>query len=138
MHCAHSARRCACSHCSPHWSGPSLRYARANQATARRLALESLHLWLDADKQPACLVGGGTIEPSGARIGPVCTPPRFRQRGFARVAVATLARDLIERGAREIYLFNDAENPTSNALYTRIGFEPIGTHLHLLVEREVQ
>jgi len=102
----------------------------------RRIALGSLHRWVDADKQPVGLVGGSTIEPSGARIGPVYTPPRFRQRGFAQVAVATLARDLIERGAREIYLLTDAENPTSNALYSRIGFGPIGTHLHLLVERD--
>jgi len=111
---------------------------RVPRDVARRLALESLHRWVDADKQLVCLVGGGTIEPSGTRIGPVYTPPRFRQRGFGRVAVAALAHHLIERGAREIYLFTDAENPTSNALYTRIGFEPIGTHLHLLVEREVQ
>jgi predicted GNAT family acetyltransferase len=66
----------------------------------------------------------------------VYTPPRFRQRRFGRVAVAAVAQHLIERGAREIYLFTDAGNSTSNGLYTRIGFEPIGTHLHLLVARE--
>jgi hypothetical protein len=84
------------------------------------------------------MMGGNTIEPSATRIGSAYTPPQLRRQGFARAAVAALARDLIERGAQEVFLFTDAENPTSNALYRRIGFAPIGRHPHLLVEREAR
>lgn len=111
---------------------------RVPQDVAHRVALGSLHLWLDQDSQPVCLVGGSLIEPSGARIGPVYTPPRHRGRGFGRAAVTSLARDLLARGAHEVFLFTDAENPTSNALYVRIGFAPIGTHLHLLIDRRAR
>ncbi|WP_017537743.1 GNAT family N-acetyltransferase [Nocardiopsis halophila] len=45
------------------------------------------------------------------RIDPVYTPSRLRGRGYA--------------GAQEVVLFTDPANPTSNALYQRLGYHRI-------------
>lgn len=76
----------------------------------------------------------GTRGPSGgvARIGPVYTPPEQRGHGWASAAVAACARRLLDDGAR-VCLFTDLANPTSNALYARLGFHPVedGVQLRL-------
>ena len=59
------------------------------------------------------------------------TRPAQRGRGIGAAMVATLSRQLLAAGARCVFLFADAGNPTSNALYRRIGFVPVGRHLHL-------
>ena len=97
----------------------------------RRREVGELFLWHDADDRPVCLAGGFLIPPGGARIAPVYTPPELRGRGYARALVTALSRELQSRGARRVFLFTDATNPTANALYRRIGFEPCGRHLHL-------
>ena len=97
----------------------------------RRREVGELFLWLDVDGRPVCLAGGFLIPPGGARIAPVYTPPELRRRGYARALVAALSRELQSRGARSVFLFTDATNPTANALYRRIGYVPCGHHLHL-------
>ncbi len=57
-----------------------------------------------------------------ARIGPVYTPPDRRGRGFAAAATAAAVRDALTQGAHHVMLYADVENPTSNALYLRLGF----------------
>lgn len=95
----------------------------------------SQYLWFDAQGALAGFIGGQSIPPSGARVGPVYTRPAQRGRGIGAAMVATLSRQLLAAGARCVFLFTDASNPTSNALYPRIGFAPIGRHLHLRVDR---
>ena len=95
----------------------------------------SQYLWYDAHGALAGFIGGQSIPPSGARVGPVYTRPAQRGRGIGAAMVATLSRQLLAAGARSVFLFTDARNPTSNALYRRIGFAPIGRHLHLRVDR---
>jgi RimJ/RimL family protein N-acetyltransferase len=96
----------------------------------RKTRIGTQYLWLDPADRPVGMIGGQTIAPSGARIGPVYTPPSLRGRGVGGAMVASLTQRLQDAGARCVFLFTDAANPTSNALYQRIGFVPIGRHLH--------
>jgi predicted GNAT family acetyltransferase len=48
--------------------------------------------------------------------------PGARGRGYATALVADLARELLARGKRKLFLTTDIANPTSNAIYARIGF----------------
>jgi len=108
----------------------------AEQAAAdvqRSLRNGTQYLWVAVSGAPQGLVGGTLIAPTGARIGPVYTPPDRRGQGIGGAMVCALSRHLLGGGARSVFLFTDASNPTSNALYRRIGFEPIGRHLHLMV-----
>jgi GNAT superfamily N-acetyltransferase len=60
-----------------------------------------------------------------SRIGPVFTPRDRRGHGYGS-AVTAAAADLAHRsGTPDVVLFADLANPTSNAIYRRIGFEPV-------------
>ena len=61
----------------------------------------------------------------GIRIGPVYTPPEHRGRGYASACVATVSQHLLESGRGFCYLFTDLSNPTSNAIYQKIGYNPV-------------
>ncbi len=78
-------------------------------------------LWEDAG-EPVSISGWGGSTPNGNRIGPVYTPPERRGRGYATALVAELSQTLLDGGRRFCFLFTDLANPTSNAIYERIGY----------------
>ncbi len=92
----------------------------------RRLAEPEGSVVLWEDGEPVSLAAAGGSTPSGIRIGPVYTPPELRGRGYASALVAELTRGLLERGRRSCFLFTDLANPTSNRIYKRIGYRPVG------------
>jgi len=67
-----------------------------------------------------------------ARI--VCTPPCQRGRGWASNTVAEVSRELQAQGAR-VCLFTDQANPTSNKIYTALGFRPVIDMANLVINR---
>ncbi len=71
---------------------------------------------------PVAYAGCNDSAPDFARIAPVYTLPDCRGRGYATALVAALARELLERGKRKLFLTTDVANATSNAIYARIGF----------------
>ena len=71
------------------------------------------------------LAAYGNRTPSGTRVGPVYTPPEHRGRGYATSLVARLTADRLASGLAFCFLFTDLSNPTSNAIYARIGYEPV-------------
>jgi predicted GNAT family acetyltransferase len=88
-----------------------------------------LLLWED-DGEPVSLAGWGGPTPNGIRVGPVYTPPEFRGRGYATALTAELSRHLLdgrlfEGGRRFCFLYTDLANPTSNAIYERIGYRRV-------------
>ena len=78
-------------------------------------------LWEDAGR-PVSVSGWGGPTPNGIRIGPVYTPPEHRGRGYATALVAELSQTLLDGGRSFCFLFTDLANPTSNAIYERIGY----------------
>lgn len=59
------------------------------------------------------------------RVFGVYTPAHLRRRGYAGAVTAEVSRAALESGAAEVLLFTDLANPTSNALYQRIGYRPV-------------
>ena len=53
------------------------------------------------------------------------TPRDRRGRGYGTAVTAALSAMLLARGHRFCFLYTDLANPTSNAIYTRIGYEPV-------------
>jgi predicted GNAT family acetyltransferase len=60
-----------------------------------------------------------------SRIGPVYTPPEHRRHGYAAAVTAAASRWALDAGAAQVLLFTDLANPTTNALYPRIGYHPV-------------
>ena len=79
-------------------------------------------LWVEAGEAVA-LVAYGSPTPEGIRLGPVYTPPERRRQGYATSLVAEVSARLLGGGFRRCYLFTDLANPTSNAIYRRIGYQ---------------
>ena len=89
---------------------------------------DALRFWMDGEEivsmagyAPLVTVRGGVV----GRIGPVYTPPAKRRNGYAGALTAALSRELHDRGVKVI-LYTDANNPTSNNVYQKIGFIKIG------------
>ncbi len=87
------------------------------------VANERIMLWDDGGVRSMAGAPGET--PNGARIGYVYTPPEFRRHGYASGCVAALSLRLLDAGRRFCFLYTDLANPTSNAIYQRIGYEPV-------------
>lgn len=81
-------------------------------------------LWIDGSGTPTSLASRSRATAGVARIGPVYTPPEARKRGHAGNLVAHVTSLILSEAAVPT-LFTDLANPTSNALYTRLGYVPV-------------
>jgi uncharacterized protein len=100
------------------------RHVRLIDSRLRATADAGLWLWEDA-RGPVSLCGYGGSTPNGIRIGPVYTPPEHRGRGYATSLVAQQSHWLLGGGRSLCFLYTDLDNPTSNALYRRIGYRMV-------------
>lgn len=96
-----------------------------------RLAGGEITLW-ETEGRPVSMAALGGADAGAARIGPVYTPTELRGRGYAGAAVTAAARRGLDDGLRQILLFADLANPTSNALYARLGFVPVEDCAHFV------
>ena len=85
-------------------------------------------LWVWDHQGPVSMLATSPLVAGAVRIGPVYTPPEYRRRGYAGTAVAAASRHALEHGARRCMLAADATNPTSNKIYSEIGYRQLGEH----------
>lgn len=96
---------------------------RAEASVKRDLYAEVGGLWVwEVEGEPVALAGARGPTPRGMRVGPVYTPPEKRRNGYAAALVGSLTQLLIQQGREFVFLFTDLANPTSNALYARLGY----------------
>ncbi len=88
-------------------------------------------VWLWQTTEPAAMAAATPTAAGVARIQHVYTPPRLRGHGYAAACVSAVAADRFTAGADHCVLFTDLANPTSNAVYHRLGFEPVSEHLEI-------
>jgi GNAT superfamily N-acetyltransferase len=81
-------------------------------------------LWV-VDREPVALAGVTRRVAGAVRVAPVYTPPAHRGRGYGAAATAAATRGALDAGAREVLLYTDLDNPTSNRLYARLGYRPV-------------
>jgi predicted GNAT family acetyltransferase len=63
--------------------------------------------------------------PNNITISYVYTPNSERKKGYASDCVSAFTQILLDRGYKTTSLYTDLSNPTSNKIYTQIGYEPI-------------
>jgi predicted GNAT family acetyltransferase len=97
-------------------------------ALAGDLAYGGFLLW-EAAGGPVSLAGMTRAVAGVVRVGPVYTPPERRGAGYAGAVTAAISRAALDAGAEEVVLFTDLANPTSNALYQKIGYRPVSDRL---------
>lgn len=76
--------------------------------------------------RPVSLAARGRQAGNGAVVNAVYTPPELRGQGYASGVVAAVTRSILDDGLDYAYLYTDLDNPTSNSLYQKIGYRPVG------------
>jgi predicted GNAT family acetyltransferase len=89
-----------------------------------KLSYGGLLVWEHAGR-PVSMAAGSRPTAGMVRVQAVFTPPEHRAKGYAGAATVAVTRAALAAGATEVVLFTDLNNPTSNALYQRLGFTPI-------------
>lgn len=100
-----------------------LDHIEAERVTRRRIEAGALFVWEYGE--PVSMASWAGRTPNGVRLGFVYTPDTLRGRGYASACVADLTEHLLRNGLRFCCLITDLANPTSNAIYQRIGYEPV-------------
>ena len=96
-----------------------------------RLDHGGMTLWEDASGEPVALAARNRPAAGIVRVGPVFTPAPHRRRGWGAAVTAAATQAALDEGARAVVLFTDLTNATSNALYRRLGYLPVGDRLVL-------
>lgn len=78
--------------------------------------------WEIPDGTPVSMAGVNPLVGGQARVDPVYTPAHLRGRGYAAAVTAEVTQAALDAGATDVVLYTDPNNPTSNALYKRLGY----------------
>jgi predicted GNAT family acetyltransferase len=68
------------------------------------------------------------------RVGAVYTPKEYRRQGFGSAVTIAATRQGLDDGAQRCILYADLANPTSNGIYLRMGYRPVGDSARLSFE----
>jgi len=100
-----------------------------------RLSFRGYTLW-EQPGQPVSVAGLSRQVAGQVRVGPVYTPREHRGRGYGGAATWAASQAALAAGAGQVVLFTDLANPTSNALYQRLGYQPVADRLILAFRKK--
>lgn len=101
-------------------------YANVRERVVQMLETRSVGLWTaNGDDEPVAMAAVTRRSPRSALVSWCYTSRSARNNGFATSLVSELCRRELGAGRSWCTLYADAASDASNALYRRIGFEPI-------------
>jgi predicted GNAT family acetyltransferase len=93
-------------------------------AAAVERSLRGCFVWEDGGVVVSSAIA--TVSEAGVvRVGVVYTPPEYRRHGYASALVAATSAWAREHDRADCILYTQLANPTSNAIYRAIGYEPV-------------
>lgn len=104
------------------------------KSAAARVAGRGLFLW-EHEGIPVSMASLLGATRHGIRVSFVYTPPAHRGRGYASACVAAVSARALASGRRFCTLYTDLANPTSNAVYQRVGYRRIGESVMIAFAR---
>ena len=107
--------------------GEPTSFEDAKSRAEKLITDQQLYIW--DNNGPVSIAGVSRPMRNGATIGVVYTPPEHRSKGYATSSVLLLTKKLLSDGYSFCSLYTDLANPTSNSIYTKIGYVPIGDAL---------
>ena len=93
----------------------------------RLIQNQKLHVW--DIKGPVSIACADRSTRNGIAIFGVYTPPEHRNQGYATSSVLLLTKKLLSDRYSFCCLYTDLSNPTSNSIYAKIGYVPVGDAL---------
>jgi FR47-like protein len=100
------------------------------QDVAAALRWNGCWLWMDAEDAVVSLATRRPVVAGSARIGPVYTPTNQRKHGYGSAVTAAATLDILSDGGVPV-LFADLANPTTNDIYSRLGYQPVEDRLQV-------
>jgi predicted GNAT family acetyltransferase len=94
----------------------------------RRIGKGLIWIW-DLD-EPVAMAALTAPLAGVTRVGLVYTPPEHRRHGYAAACTAAVSQAGLDAGAERCILYTQLTNPQSNAIYRRLGYEPIQETVH--------
>ena len=90
--------------------------------------IEAGRMWIWDDDGAACMATATPPAGGVTRVGAVYTPDDRRRRGYAGATVGRVSGELLANDPEVdvCTLFTQLSNPTSNAIYRRLGYEAVG------------
>ena len=106
---------------------PELPYepAEAIANAQARPAAGLTYLWEVAGR-PVAMAALARPTRRGITVNAVYTPPEHRRHGYASALVAAVSAEGLARGKAFCTLYTDRANPTTNAMYQRLGYREVG------------
>ncbi|MEU9755360.1 GNAT family N-acetyltransferase [Streptomyces althioticus] len=101
---------------------PSIDLIDAGSWDRSRFGDRHFTFWRTPDGTPVSMAAVTSVTGGMVRVDPAHTPSGFRGHGYAGAVTAAVSRAALEAGATDVVLFADPANPTSNALYQRLGY----------------
>ncbi|MFI7455015.1 GNAT family N-acetyltransferase [Nonomuraea sp. NPDC049714] len=102
--------------------------------TGQRLSHGELFVW-ESEGEPVSFAALSPAAGGVCRIGPVYTPPARRRRGYGAAVTAYTSQVGLDERCDHLVLFTDLANPTSNAIYRSIGYEPVSDYAQVTFQR---
>ncbi|RWZ58885.1 GNAT family N-acetyltransferase [Halobacillus fulvus] len=99
---------------------------RTGELVAEGIQSGTIHLWVLGDGTPVSMASRARETKHGATINAVYTPDLYKRNGYATQAVWHLTQKLLTQGYQFCALYTDLDNPVSNSIYQKIGYEEIG------------
>ena len=93
----------------------------------RSIKGQELYIWDDG--VPVSIAKESRPTRNGTTINTVYTPPEHRNKGYATSCVWSLTQKMLMDRYSFCSLYTDLSNPTSNSIYTKIGYVPVGDAL---------
>jgi GNAT superfamily N-acetyltransferase len=107
--------------------------ALMNKMVEQKLTEKSIYFWEDGGN----LVSMAALSrptSHGITVNYVYTPLIFRKKGYATRLVAEVSAEGLKQGKDFCVLYTDLANPTSNAIYQKIGYQPVSRSIKYLFE----
>lgn len=98
--------------------------AQAKQKAENFIKENSVVLWID--DYPVSMARKARSTNNGICVNFVYTPPEHTRKGYATSCVAELSKNLLKEGYNFCTLYTDLTNVSSNSIYKKIGYRPIG------------
>jgi len=104
--------------------------AEGARSVMDKLSYGGLMIW-ESCGEPVAMASLTRHVAGVCRVGSVYTPPPHRKSGFGGAITTAVSQRALGDGAAEVVLYTDLANPTSNALYQRLGYEPVEDRIAL-------
>ncbi|MFA9557496.1 GNAT family N-acetyltransferase [Evansella sp. AB-rgal1] len=85
----------------------------------------AIFLWRNEECIPVSMAKRARESENGVVVSLVYTPDEYKRQGYATTCVAALSEWLLKEGFQFCSLYTDLDNPTSNSIYMKIGYEQV-------------